>query len=520
MAVFPQPDPQAKLGDILAICRKMNSERDLSALLDLIAREATSLLDADRASIFLLDRERNELWSKVALGSEGILRFDARLGIAGSAALTGNPINVRDAYSDPRFYGAIDSNTGYRTRNLLAVAMRNQTAEIIGAFEVLNKREGCFSSQDEETLGALASHAAIAIQTAQLVGELRRNQDELSEQNAHLWREVETKYGAHGIIGTGPKLQQVVRLIERIRDSLVNVLITGESGTGKELIAKAVHYTSGRARKTFVALNCAALPETLLESELFGIEKGVATGVTSRLGQFQKADGGTLFLDEIGDLSLTAQAKILRVLQERVVERVGGRTSIPVDVRLIAATNKDLEAEIRKGSFREDLYYRIKVIHIHMPPLRENREEIPLLANYFLKEYGREAGRAAMEFTPGVIRKLAAGDWPGNVRQLRNEVIRLAACARQDVITEEDLWEGIPNPSREAPPARSSKPAPLRKAVEELERRLITEALLGTRHNQQQAARMLGLSRQGLINKMKRYTIRLEMSGSAHPTTS
>ena len=149
------------------------------------------------------------------------------------------------------------------------------------------------------------------------------------QQNAHLWREVESNYSAHGIIGTGPRIQQVVRLVERIRDSLVNVLITGESGTGKELAAKAIHYTSPRARRPFVALNCAALPETLLESELFGIEKGVATGVQSRMGQFQKADGGTLFLDEIGDLSLTAQAKILRVLQERVVERVGGRTSHP-----------------------------------------------------------------------------------------------------------------------------------------------------------------------------------------------
>src|SRR5262249_41129252 len=153
-------------------------------------------------------------------------------------------------------------------------------------------------------------------------------------------------------------------------------LITGESGTGKEMVAKAIHYTSQRARRPFVALNCAALPETLLESELFGIEKGVATGVQPRMGQFQKADGGTLFLDEIGDLSITAQAKILRVLQERVLERVGGRATIPVDVRLLAATNKDLENEISKGNFREDLYYRIKVIHIHMPPLREIREEI------------------------------------------------------------------------------------------------------------------------------------------------
>ena len=512
MASIPQPELNEKLAAILAICQKMNSERDLGALLDLIARESTNLLDCDRASIFLLDRERNELWSKVALGSEEILRFDARMGIAGTAALTGNTINVRDAYSDPRFYHAIDGQTGYRTRNLLAVAVRNQRGEIIGAFEVLNKRVGVFVPRDEDTLLALASHAAIAIETAQLIGELRRNQDELVQQNAHLWREVENKYSSHGIIGTGQKIQQVVRLVERIRDSMVNVLITGESGTGKEMVAKAIHYTSPRARRPFVALNCAALPETLVESELFGIEKGVATGVNSRVGQFQKADGGTLFLDEIGDLTLTAQAKILRVLQERMVEPVGGRGAKPVDVRLLAATNKDLEAEIAKGTFREDLYYRIKVIHVHMPPLRDVREEIPLLANHFLKEYGRESGRAGMEFAPGVLRKLVNAPWPGNVRQLRNEVMRMAACGRGNVIGEEDLFEGLPAGVREEPVPAAAAAAPvklqsLKKAVEDLELKMIQQALQETRNNQQQAARLLGLSRQGLINKMKRYSL-------------
>jgi DNA-binding NtrC family response regulator len=290
---------------------------------------------------------------------------------------------------------------------------------------------------------------------------------------------------------------------------VVNVLITGESGTGKEMVAKAIHYTSPRARRAFVALNCAALPETLVESELFGIERGVATGVNPRVGQFQKADGGTLFLDEIGDLSLAAQAKILRVLQERVVERVGGRAPVPVDVRLLCATNKDLEAEIAKGTFREDLYYRIKVIHIHLPPLREIREEIPVLANHFLREYCRETGHAPMEFALEVLRKLSAAAWPGNVRQLRNEVTRLAACAHGLVITEDDLWEGLPMPGRDqpAPAPKARRPQSLKKAIEELERDMIGEALQNTRNNQQQAARMLGLSRQGLINKMKRYAI-------------
>ena len=504
---MPQAEFSERLAAILSICQRMSSERDLGALLDLMAHEATMLLDCERASIFLLDREKNELWSKVALGSDEILRLDARLGVVGTAVSTGQTVNVADAYRDPRFYNAMDERTGYHTRNLLAVALRNQRGEIMGAFEVLNKRSGPFNARDEEALSALASHAAVAIETAQLIGELRRSQDELAAQNATLWREIESKYAGYGIVGSGPRIQQVVRLLERIRDSSVNVLVTGESGTGKELVAKAIHYSSPRAHKTFVALNCAALPETLVESELFGIEKGVATGVQSRVGQFQKADGGTLFLDEIGDLSLTAQAKILRVLQERVLERVGGRSSIPVDVRILAATNKDLAAEIAKGAFREDLYYRIKVIHIHMPPLREIREEVPLLANHFLKEYCRETGREGMEFSPAVMRRLTAADWPGNVRQLRNEVQRMAACAGQRIIGEDELWEGIPTPGRDQPAVKPPHAQSLKTAIEALEQGMIREALQETRFNQQQAARRLGLSRQGLINKMKRYRL-------------
>jgi Nif-specific regulatory protein len=483
----------------------MNSERDLGALLDLIAREATHLLACDRASIFLLDRESNELWSKVALGSQETLRFDARLGVVGIAALTGETVNVRDAYADPRFYHGIDHQTGYRTRNLLAVAVRDQNGEIMGVFEALNKRAGVFEAADEQCLGALAAHSAIAVETAQLIGELRRSQDELVEQNAHLWREVESRYSARGIVGAGASIQQVARMVERIRDSLVNVLITGESGAGKELAAKAIHFASARARRPFVALNCAALPEALVESELFGIEKGVATGVEPRMGQFQKADGGTLFLDEIGDLSLTAQAKILRAIEERVVERVGGRAPIPVDVRLLAATNKDLEAEIARGAFRADLYYRIKVVHIHMPPLREMREDIPLLANHFLGEYCRQTKRPPMEFSQRVMRRLCASEWPGNARQLRNEVMRMAACARDPVIEEDDQWDGIPAAGGLPPPA--PQPPSLKAAVADLENGMIREALRATGGNQQKAARQLGLSRQGLINKMRRYAV-------------
>jgi Nif-specific regulatory protein len=505
MGPVPRPGWNEALERLLTLCQKMASERELMPLLDVIADATADLLDCERVAIFLVDREKKELWCKVASGNEDIVRLEVK-GLVGRAVQTGETVNVADANSESQFLAGLDGQTGHRARNLLAVALRNQHREIIGAFEALDKRVGVFTARDEEALSALGGHAANAIETAQLIASLRRRKDELSEQNDRLMGELENRFTSHGIIGASPNVQAIVRLIEQIRGSSVNVLISGETGTGKELTAKAIHYTSPRARRPFVAVNCAAAPETLVESQLFGIEKGVATGENSRIGLFQQADGGTLFLDEIGDLSLTAQSKILRVLQERAVERVGGSRPVPVDVRLLAATNEDLEAEIANGHFREDLYYRIKVIHIHLPPLRDIREDIPLLANHFLREYCRETGRPPMQFAPEVLRKLLSSPWPGNVRQLRNEVMRLAACSAGSTIEEEDPCPGLPE-SGERVVAATPAPRPklLKEAIEQIEREMIREALETTRKNQQQAARLLGLSRQGLINKMKRY---------------
>ncbi len=493
---------------VLRICQKMNAEWSLAALLDLIAREAAKLMAADRASIFLLDREKGELWSQVALGSQPI-RFDARLGIAGAAALTGQIINVKDAHQDPRFNKEVDVRTGYRTRSMLTVPLRNHEGEIIGTFQVLNKRGGIFTADDEEIAKALAGHAAVAIETAQLIEELRRHRDQLLEENTLLRKEVESKFSTHSIIGTSEKIQYIVRLIEQLHDTPINVLITGESGTGKELIARAIHYNSTRARRPFIAVNCAALPDGLVESELFGIERGVATGVEGRIGKFEAARGGTVFLDEVGDLSLTAQAKILRVLQERVIERVGGRKVLPVDVRVLAATNKDLEAEIKKGAFREDLYYRVKVIHIHTPPLRDIREDIPLLANAFLIKFCQEMQREPKKLAPDALRRLLEYAWPGNVRELENEMKRAVALSGRKVITEEDLSDAV----RHGGGNGMSVPllltgTSLKEKIATLERHLITEALQVRQYNQLQAAKMLGLSRQGLMKKMKRYGLR------------
>ncbi|MBI2486170.1 MAG: sigma 54-interacting transcriptional regulator [Deltaproteobacteria bacterium] len=502
-----------KLLAILKISQKINAERDLTSLLNLIAEEATKLMEADRASIFLLDREKFELWSIVTLDSEPI-RFDARLGLAGAAALTGQTINVEEAYQDSRFYKEIDECTGYCTRSLLAVPLRKNEGEIIGTFQILNKKSGAFNKDDEEILEVLAEQVAIAIETAHVVEELKRHRGQLLEENSQLWKEVKGKFSAQNIIGTSTLIQNVVRLIEQISDSSVDVLITGESGTGKELAAKAIHYNSSRSHSPFVALNSAALPENLVESELFGIEKGVATGVEGRIGKFEAANGGTLFLDEIGDLSLLAQAKILRVLQERLIERVGGRKAVPVDVRIIAATNKDLEEEIKKGNLREDLYYRLKVIHIEMPPLREIPEDIPILANHLLDKYCREMKKDPKKLSAGAVRCLMNYPWPGNVRQLENELKRIVVLTPREAITEEDLPETMKKISTEMVDSKLRPVRSLKETVEEVERRMIEEALQTCKQNQLQAAKALGLSRSGLIKKMKRYEIKFKLRPS------
>jgi transcriptional regulator with PAS, ATPase and Fis domain len=292
-------------------------------------------------------------------------------------------------------------------------------------------------------------------------------------------------------------------LIDQLRDTSVDVLITGESGTGKEMVARALHSSSPRAARPFVAINCGALPDNLVESELFGIEKGVATGVDRRIGKFEEAHQGTIFLDEVGDLNQAAQVKLLRVLQERVIERVGGRTLISTDVRVIAATNADLLRSIERGTFRADLYYRLKVVTIQMPPLREIPEDIPALVSTFLRKYATDFGKNEKIVTEHAMRRLLDYRWPGNVRELEHEMKRLMASTRKTVVGELDLAESIRGTAGAQTPTGGA--ASLKAAVEQLEQRMIREALTLSKDNQMRAAKALGISRQGLIKKMKRY---------------
>jgi Nif-specific regulatory protein len=298
---------------------------------------------------------------------------------------------------------------------------------------------GEFPQVDLEFVEALASQATIAIENARLYNRLSEDREKLAGENVRLRREIRKKYHFENIIGDSPTMQEVFDLVDRLTRSDVSVLIRGESGTGKELIAKTIHYNSSRAGKPFVGINCAALPETLLESELFGIERGVATGVAKRIGKFEYASGGTFFMDEIGNMSLTMQAKLLRVIEEREIERVGGKAPIPIDVRLIAATNLDLEEAVAKGEFREDLYYRLHVVPVHLPPLRERLSDIPLLAEHFLAKNANKHGKKICGFSSEAMDMLAAYDWPGNVRELENVIQRAVVMADGEIIRKSDI---------------------------------------------------------------------------------
>jgi len=493
-----------KLRAVLNICRRMSAMTDLASLQSLITREAKELLQADRVSIFLFDRDNCELWS--AISQEGkIMRFDARLGIAGAVAMSGQTINVVDAYQHPLFYKEVDVETGYQTDTLLAVPLHSLDGAVIGVGEATNKLGGSFTAEDAEILATLAARLADVLENSAVAAELKAQKTDRGNYPA---AQFISGFSTQNIVGMSHRIESTIRLIDQIRPSSVDVLIQGESGTGKELIAKALHFNSPRAKYPFIAVNCAALPDALVEAELFGIEKGVATGVDRRIGKFEAAHEGTLFLDEIGDLSLTAQAKILRVLQERSVDRVGSRTPVPINVRIIAATNRNLEAAVREKQFRADLYYRLSVVNIQTPSLRETPEDIAILANHFLQKHCATMSVEPKQLSAAALDRLSAYHWPGNARQLENEIKRLVASVRGKIITEDQV--AIQSEIKPVPQSTHATPITgksLFEAVDALERRMIQDALNQVGGNKLKAAQMLGMSRGGFLKKLKKLTL-------------
>lgn len=355
--------------------------------------------------------------------------------------------------------------------------------------------------------------------------ELEEARARLQERNVHLVETLRREYNVRRVIGHCEAMKRVVSQALAIARRPINTLILGPTGTGKEVIAKTIHYHSPRREAPFIAVNCTAIPDSLFESELFGIEKGVATGVNARRGLVEEASGGTLFLDELADMSLTNQAKLLRVLEEREVVRVGSAKPTPVDIKVIAATNADLERAVKEGRFREDLYYRINVAELRLPPLRERGDDILLLARHLLEQHGRTMGRPRLRLAPATQQCLLAYDWPGNVRELNNEMERSAALAVEDVIRPSDLSArlltalaengGIGTAAQPEPaaPASASRHEALPDDLfnlERAERLLVQRALEAGRGNKSRAAALLGVTREGLRKKLLRLGIRAE----------
>ncbi len=361
---------------------------------------------------------------------------------------------------------------------------------------------------------ALQKGAADYIEKPFEIGELRAVVDKAAEKarlarrNMELEQQLDERFGFSGIIGSSPALQRIFEQLKLVAPTTANVLIHGESGTGKELVAKAIHHNSPRRNYHFVPINCAAISESLIESELFGHEKGSFTGaVTTRKGRFEYAHKGTLFLDEISSMPLAAQAKLLRAIEEREIVRVGSNEPIKVDVRIIAATNRDLQELVDAGEFRADLYFRLKVVTIDLPPLRERKEDIPLLVEHFVQEFSKTHGKPIREVTPAVIEALMKQDWPGNVRELRNWVENMVVLSRDDVLDVDDLPDhapALPSPTSSMLPAIPGPGITL----EEAEKALIKATLEAVGGNREEAAKRLGIGERTLYRKIDRYGLK------------
>lgn len=481
------------LRSILKVSLTLSTVKETEPLLELIAREAVRILGCDRASIFLWDREHQEVVACPALGVEGnSLRFSDRTGIVGEVIHSAKLLRVDDAYHDARFSRKVDLASGYKTRNLLCAPLFDGEHKLLGAFEVINKNSGTFTADDEGILEDLSIQVAIALKNTRERESLLRSHRQLTEQ---LTKGV-------SLIGDSPAMQAMRSTIRRLAATDLPVLILGESGTGKEVVAQTLHFQGPRADRPFIAVNCAALTETLLESELFGHEKGAFTDAREmHRGKFEVAEGGTIFLDEIGDMSLGGQAKLLRVLEQKVITRVGGSQAIPINARVIAATNAHLAEAVRARKFREDLYFRLNVVTLDLPSLRDRPEDILPLAEHFLANFAIQARRPRLELSGDARKRLQSHTWPGNVRELRNLMERVAFLAPNDVIESDDL-AFILSPDQN----RTNEPSldlGLSEATNQFQQDFIRRAIRRVRNNMSEAARLLGLHRSNLYRKMR-----------------
>ena len=493
----------------MAISSSLNLETVTKSILKVLHEQ----LGMERGTITLLDPETNELSIEVASGLdlEEIKRGRYKIGegITGKVVAAGEPIVVPNVGKEPLFLNRTQSRDLSRSNiAFLCVPIKLQD-KTIGALSVDRLfQEDISFDEDVRVLTIISSMIAQAVRIHQLV---EKEKESLTTENIRLRSELKKKFHPLNIIGESKRMTDVYSSIDLVSATKATVLIRGESGTGKELVARAVHYHSERADKPFIKVSCAALPETLLESELFGYEKGAFTGAHAlKRGRFELAHTGTLFLDEIGDIPLSTQVKLLRVLQEKEFERVGGVETIRVDIRLIAATNKDLEREVQEKHFREDLYYRLNVVPIFMPALRERKEDLPFLVQHFLEKANQENNKQTKRVSDEAWEYIMNYSWPGNVREVENAIERAVIMCQGDVIGKEhfpiDLRANIkPLHAVHFDPSNGSETMP--KAVEIMERKMIAEALQKTGGNKRKAAQILGLTERILGYKVKQYNL-------------
>lgn len=483
--------------------RAINSELGAAEVFRKIVEHASSVLNSTGASVLLLDADRGELSFQAATGpgAEQLVgeRFDMTLGIAGQAVRTRRAIRVDDVHQNRNFFAGIDEKTEQNTRCLLAAPLIH-AGNVLGVLEVVNPlKRTHFSDQDLELLKVFANLASTAAANAQAFDRMAKDLRGLREARPKLT-----------LVGQSEALDRVLALGRKVAGATVTVLLYGETGTGKELVARAIHDFSERGDNAFIAINCAALPESLLESELFGHEKGAFTGAVARkLGRFELAEGGTLFLDEIAELSPSIQAKLLRVLEQREIIRVGGTQTVICDVRVIAATNRDLKEATESGQFRTDLYYRLNVFPITLPTLRDRLEDLPLLADHFISQIASNMRIESPVLTDTTISHLMRYQWPGNVRELRNAIERGVLLAEQGEICPEHLPTEITEANSEVDQIPSTGTSRLAKQ----ERAMIYQALEQAGWNQSAAARKLGVSRDYLRHRVRKHQLKRPSRG-------
>ncbi len=506
----PSSPPRAdtELAVLNRIIQAMAHHHDLATLLhdvlDIIETElgmtcATLTLRLPGSDVFEIETSRGLTEHEQSRG-----RYLLGEGVTGQVAQTGQPALIPDIRSDPRFLNRTGSRAG-QTVAFICVPVKHHH-EVIGTFSVDRaKPDDATLKRDLNFLAIVANILAEAVVGIQ---EQRAATDALRAENQRLRRELGDMYRPRNIRGNCSNMRVVYQQIAQVADSQATVLIRGESGTGKELVAHAIHYASSRLDHPFVRVNCAALPETLIESELFGHEKGAFTGaLQQRKGRFELANGGTLFLDEIGDISPAVQVRLLRVIQERCFERVGGNQTIKVNVRLLAATSKNLEEAIRDGRFRDDLYYRLNVFPIHMPALRERRSDIILLADHFLQKYNDVYHKQIKRISTPAINMMMAYHWPGNVRELENCIARAVLSSTDDVIHGYTLPPSLQTSEATNTAMLPDSGASLRAMVDAFEREIIVDTLKKHRGNAAAAARMLQVTPRIMNYRIKRLGI-------------